>query len=70
MKKHEVLHSEILEEVANEKISADELEQFIASCMDIYKTTGLRGRGSAASKIKEEIEKLLDDKAGKITTED
>lgn len=65
MKKHEVLHSEILEEVANEKINANELEQFIASCADIYKTTGLRGRGNAASKIKEEIKKLLDDKTSK-----
>lgn len=65
MKKHEVLHSEILEEVANEKINANELERFIASCADIYKTTGLRGRGNAASKIKEEIKKLLDDKTSK-----
>lgn len=65
MKKQEVLHSEILEEVANEKINADELERFIASCADIYKTTGLRGRDNAKIKIKNEVKKLLDDKTSK-----
>lgn len=58
MKKHEVLHSEILEEVANEKLNASELEQFIASCADIYKTTGLRGRDNAKMKIKKRSRKI------------
>lgn len=69
MKKHEVLHSEILEEVANEKLNASELEQFIASVTDIYKSTGLRGRSNANIKIKDEVKKLIDDKTSKIKME-
>ena len=60
-----VLHRELLVEVANDEIDSQSLENLIGSCIDIYNTTGLRGRNNASVKIKEEIKKLVEDKTSK-----
>ena len=39
--------------------------EIMRACIDIYNTTGLKGRNGAANKIKKEIEKLVNDKTSK-----
>lgn len=64
LKQSRVLHKEILAEVAD-RLDSKELENLISTCIDIYNTTGLRGKNNASSKIKEEIRKLVEDKTSK-----
>lgn len=64
LKQSRVLHKELLTEVAD-KVDSKELENLISTCIDIYNTTGLRGKNNASSKIKEEIRKLVEDKTSK-----
>ena len=64
LKQSRVLHKEILAEVAD-RVDSKELENLISTCIDIYNTTGLRGKNNASSKIKKEIEKLVEDKTSK-----
>lgn len=73
MEKHNILHSEILDEVVqsiNKKYGADSfdsttIENLIKQAMDICNNSGSRGRHSAPAQIKAEIEKLLNDKTAK-----
>ncbi len=65
LEKSKVLHKELLREVANDEVDFKELENLIGTCIDIYNTTGSRGKNNASSKIKEEIKKLVDDKTSK-----
>lgn len=60
-----VLHKELLVEAASDEVEPKELENLIGACIDIYNTTGLKGRNGAANKIKKEIEKLVNDKTSK-----
>ncbi|WP_334082554.1 DNA phosphorothioation system sulfurtransferase DndC, partial [Helicobacter typhlonius] len=64
LKQSRVLHKELLAEVAD-RVDSKELENLISTCIDIYNTTGLRGKNNASSKIKEEIKKLVEDKTSK-----
>lgn len=64
LKQSRVLHRELLAEVAD-RVDSKELENLIGTCIDIYNTTGLRGKNNASTKIKEEIKKLVDDKTSK-----
>ncbi|WP_245596275.1 DNA phosphorothioation system sulfurtransferase DndC [Helicobacter rodentium] len=64
LKQSRVLHKELLAEVAD-KVDSKGLENLISTCIDIYNTTGLRGKNNASSKIKEEIRKLVEDKTSK-----
>ncbi len=64
LKQSRVLHKELLAEVAD-RVDSKELENLIGTCIDIYNTTGLRGKNNASSKIKEEIKKLVEDKTSK-----
>lgn len=73
MEKHNILHSEILDEVVqsiNKKYGADSfdsttIENLIKQAMDICNNSGSRGRHSAPAQIKDEVEKLLNDKTAK-----
>ncbi|WP_300827345.1 DNA phosphorothioation system sulfurtransferase DndC [Helicobacter sp. UBA3407] len=65
LEQSKVLHKELLAEVANDKVDSKELENLIGTCIDIYNTTGLRGKNNASVKIKKEIEKLVNDKTSK-----
>nr|WP_083329083.1 MULTISPECIES: DNA phosphorothioation system sulfurtransferase DndC [unclassified Helicobacter] len=60
-----ILHKEILDEVSSKELKPKEIEDLIGACIDIYNTTGSRGRDNASIKIKKEIEKLLEDKTSK-----
>lgn len=64
LKQSRVLHKELLAEVAD-RVDSKELENLISTCIDIYNTTGLRGKNNASVKIKKEIEKLVNDKTSK-----
>ena len=66
MPKSKVLYVELLKEDQNDHFSADELEAFIHKSVEIYKTVGRKGRVNAGTKIKDEIEKLLNDKTSKV----
>lgn len=73
MEQHNILHSEILDEVAQEanqqygidSFTSAAIEHLINQAMDIYNNSGSRGKNSASAQIKNEIEKLLNDKTAK-----
>ncbi len=70
LEQSKVLHRELLEEVSSDVVDSQTLENLIGTSIDIYNTSGLRGRNNASSQIKKEIEKLLADKTAKEKEED
>ncbi|ANV98748.1 phosphoadenosine phosphosulfate reductase [Helicobacter enhydrae] len=65
--KQNILHEEILEEIVtnNDGVELDDVKALLHRSIEIYNTHGRRGVNSAPAKIKEEIEKLIDDKSTK-----
>lgn len=72
MEKQNILHSEILDSVVKDiaknnpnAFTTQSIENLITQSMSICNNAGSRGRHSAPAQIKEEIEKLLNDKTAK-----
>lgn len=68
-KKQKILHEEILEDIVanaeNTEVGLEDVKSLVQKSLDICNTYGRRGVNSAPAKIKEEIEKLLNDKSTK-----
>ena len=68
-KKQKILHEEILEDIVanteSTEVGLDNVKALLHTSLEIYNTYGRRGVNSAPAKIKEEIEKLLNDKSTK-----
>ena len=69
MSENKVLHEEILDEIADERLDSKTLKGFISSVIDIYNNASNKGRNNRGMQIKEEIEKLINDKTSKIKVE-
>lgn len=66
MADNKILHPELLEEVANQDVSFENLSNLVNRSIEIFNTSGLKGKNNAQMQIKDEIAKLLDDKSAKL----
>lgn len=68
-KKQKILHEEILEDIVAKggsvEVGLDDVKSLLQKSLEICNIYGERGVNSAPAKIKEEIEKLLNDKSTK-----
>lgn len=65
MTKTKVLHKELLKNLGDDNISANELENIISKSIEIVNNHSLKGKNNAGSQIKDIIAKFVQDKTAK-----